>query len=131
MRWAIAAAAAGLLVAGCAGPTDPSNSTATSVTPGPMEVLAVADAQHGEHFDPPDRTVHVGDTLTFKVVGTSSHTVDFGSDSQSPVDGVSNAHSGNLPPGSSFQVTFTKEGQYPFYCQYHLPGMTGHIVVQA
>ena len=116
-----------VFLAGCS--SSPS-SPAISTDPGPTEVFAVADTHHGEHFEPMDRVVHVGDTLTFKVMGSSAHTVDFGVDSTSPVDGVSNAHSGNLAPGSTSQVTFTKAGHYPYFCQYHVPGMTGHVMVE-
>jgi plastocyanin len=124
-----------VLLAGCSSSNTPSGSGATDMMmPGPLEVFAVsdphgADSHNGEHFEPKTKTVHVGETLTFKVVGSQSHTVDFGNDTRSPVDGLSAAHSGNLDPGSTFQVTFTKAGTYPFFCQYHAPGMTGAITV--
>lgn len=100
-----------------------------ALQPGPHEVLAVADANHGERFLPADRTLSVGDTLTFRVVGRTPHTVDFGNSATAVVSGVSNAHSGNLVEGDTFAVTFSQPGTYEYFCQYHLPGMTGTVIV--
>jgi plastocyanin len=112
---------AALALAGC---------TTTEPRAGADEILAMSDASHGDHFEPAARTAQVGDTLTFRVVGTTPHTVDFGSDTRSAVAGVSQAHSGNLAPGDTFEVTFTQPGTYDYFCQYHLPGMTGTITVR-
>jgi aldose sugar dehydrogenase len=88
----------------------------------------------GSQFLPRELTVASGSKVTF-VMGTGSHTVDF-AEGQAPVEGVSNAHSGNLDPGQSFEVTFTKPGKYPYYCLYHSSvtgqgrtGMVGTITV--
>lgn len=110
------------VLAGCTG-SDP-------VQPGPHEVLAVADGNHGERFLPAERTISVGDTLTFRVVGRTPHTVDFGTSATAVVPGVSHAHSGNLAQDDTFAVTFTQPGSFEYFCQYHLPGMTGTVTVQ-
>jgi plastocyanin len=110
-----------LALAGC---------TSTGPRAGPNEILALSDASHGDRFEPATRTVQVGDTITFRVVGSTPHTVDFGMDTRSAVPGVSQAHSGNLAGGDAFAVTFTQPGTYDYFCQYHLPGMTGTITVR-
>lgn len=113
---------AGTALAGC--------STGGGDEAGPFEVLAMADASHGERFEPAAKSIRVGETLTFRIVGATAHTVDFGPDSTSPVAGVSPAHSGNLAAGSEIEVTFTQPGRYDYFCQYHLPGMTGTVTVE-
>jgi plastocyanin len=37
--------------------------------------------------------------------------------------------SGELAPGSSYTVTFTRPGTYPYHCRLH-PGMRGTVVVR-
>ncbi len=139
MRAAFVLAALTLvLAAGCAAPgstpasSAAASSTSLSATAVPAnEVQAIADGHHGERFDPSERTVAVGATLTFRVVGSTPHTVDFGDSNTANVDGLSASHSGNLNDGQTFAVTFTKAGTYPFHCQYHIPGMTGTITATA
>lgn len=116
--------AGAMLLAGCSSPDGQAGPQA-----GPLEVLATSDASHGERFTPAERSIAVGATLTFRVIGTTPHTVDFGDDATSSVAGVSDAHSGNLGAGQEFRVTFTQPGSYDYFCQYHLPGMTGTVTV--
>lgn len=90
----------------------------------PNVVRAVSDAHHGERFEPADLTVATGATVTFRVEG-GFHTVDF-----EDTNGVSSPHQANLGPGSMVEVTFAEPGTFRYYCQYHLPGMTGTVTVQ-
>lgn len=65
----------------------------------------------------------------------ASHTVDF-AEGEGDVEGVSDAHRGNLDPGDTHDVTFTQAGTYPYFCRYHSSisggervGMVGTIIV--
>ena len=113
-------AVAAVVLAGCTSTTSPGN-----------EVLG-----QSEHFENGDLAVAAGETVTFRMK-QGSHTVDF-AENGAPVDGVSGAHSGNLGPGSTFEVAFTEPGTYPYFCQYHSflqggqrSGMVGTITVAA
>ena len=104
----------------------------TGSTPSPgNEVTGLS-----EHFQNGDLTVAVGEAVTFRIK-QGAHTVDF-AENGAPANGVSNAHSGNLASGSTFGVTFTEPGTYPYFCQYHSflqggqrSGMVGTIAVTA
>jgi plastocyanin len=75
-------------------------------------------------FTPAQLTVKVGTTVVWTSEDNASHTV-------SADDG--SFDSGNMKKGDTFEFTFTKAGQYPYYCAYHgAPGgggMAGTIVV--
>lgn len=90
-----------------------------------MEILALGDAHHGDRFEPAERRVSVGESVSFRVVGTTPHTVDF-----EDTAGVSSPRSGNLDEGATHVVTFSQAGTYRYYCQYHIPGMRGTLVVE-
>lgn len=107
-----------LIAAGCTGAPA---GEATSV-----EILALGDAHHGERFEPAEQRVFVGEPVSFLVVGSTPHTVDFEDGS-----GVSSPRSGNLDEGETHVVTFSEPGTYRYYCQYHIPGMRGTLVVEA
>lgn len=73
-----------------------------------------------------DIDILVGDTIIWKNADTTKHTVTSGTP-----DGGSDGIFGNsdfLNPGQSYQFTFNKEGQYPYYCLIH-PWMTGTVLV--
>ena len=92
-------------------------------------------------------TVHVGDSVTFDMAKNMDlpipHTVTFGPEPSAPVpvgdptawDGTGTLSSGVLlPPGfggqSTYTVTFTKAGVYPYKCMFHdTMGMVGTITV--
>lgn len=111
-------------LAGCAsGPTgDPPASAPPRVA---WEVEALSDAHHDDRFAPASLTARIGEEVTFRVVGSTPHTVDF-----EETDGVVGPHSGNLDEGMTHGVTFTKPGTYLYYCQYHIPGMRGTITIE-
>jgi plastocyanin len=90
-------------------------------------------------------TVPLGTTLTWvNEANNALHTVTFPPLGQQPphnpltpatggptYDGSTLVHSGLIPPGHSFSVTFTRRGTYPYYCILHIPdGMTGTVIVQ-
>lgn len=91
------------------------NATATSDTTQPLIQLA-------EHFyTPAQLTVKVGTTVTWRNVGQQVHDVNANDGS---------FHSGNLEPGMTFTYTFTRPGQFKYYCIPHAgDGMTGEVDV--
>lgn len=91
-------------------------------------------------------TVHEGDTVTFTNIDTEApHTVTFGPEPQNPFPPVGNPRdydgSGTLNSGfigmdphwfgTTYAVTFTKAGTYPYICALHDDmGMKGTITVR-
>jgi plastocyanin len=73
------------------------------------------------HFDPPQMTVQVGDTVDWKNEDIFSHTVtaDDGS-----------FDSGLIAPGGSWRMMFKMAGKIGYHCRPH-PNMTAGLVVQA
>ena len=73
--------------------------------PGPNEIWLEYQA-----YDPPQRSVAVGTTITFTNKDNADHTV------------TSTNHtfdSGRIRSGNTFQYTFNTAGTYYFYCNYH------------
>ena len=91
-------------------------------------------------FIRPTVYVHVGQTVTFKNIGMGApHTVTFGPEPANlfaPVGDPTHYAGGQLNsgiqvPGSSFAVTFTKEGTFSYICGLHdFMGMVGKVVVE-
>jgi plastocyanin len=89
----------------------------------------------------PTVVVHVGDTVTFDNNGMGApHTVTFGEETPPPAlfapsgDPTSytggDLNSGIIPPGGTFDVTFTKAGTFHYICGLHdFMGMVGKVVV--
>ncbi len=73
-----------------------------------------------------DIDVLIDDTVVWKNADTVVHTVTSGTPSDGP-DGIF-GNSDFLNPGQSYQFTFDKKGQYPYYCIIH-PWMTGTVSV--
>lgn len=72
-------------------------------------------------FVPEDISIQVGDTINFVNKGLAPHTAD---------DKAGSFSSGNLNPGESKAVTFSKAGTFQLVCIYHEAlGMAGRIVV--
>lgn len=72
-------------------------------------------------FVPDDISIQVGDTINFVNKGLAPHTAD---------DKAGSFSSGNLNPGESKAITFSKAGTFQLVCIYHEAlGMTGRIVV--
>lgn len=95
------------------------SSSLPSATPDETKPLV----QLAEHFYTPALiTVKVGATVTWRNVGQQVHDVN-------AYDG--SFHSGNLEPGGTFTYTFTKAGDFKYYCIPHAgDGMTGEVVVE-
>lgn len=91
-------------------------------------------------------TIPVGTTLTFKNFSNNvPHTVTFpplgGTTPSGPpfqpgsggstYDGTALVNSGVIPPGATFQLTFTKPGTYVYHCLFHdnAEGMIATVVV--
>ena len=69
--------------------------------------------------------VIVGDQVVWKNADTTSHTITSGIPKNGP-DGKFD--SGLLPQGQMFPFTFSKEGNYPYYCTLY-PWMVGTVIV--
>ncbi len=74
---------------------------------------------NGMAFGPTTITIKAGQTITWVNQDAIDHTV---TDDQGGWD------SGPLAPGKSYQMTFSKPGQYTYHCTIH-PFMTGKIIV--
>lgn len=74
-------------------------------------------------FAPAQTTLQVGDTITFTNSGQLPHTATAKDKSWD---------TGNVNPGESKTVTFSKQGSFDFICTYHeSQGMVGKIAVAA
>jgi plastocyanin len=75
-------------------------------------------------YNPQNLTIQVGTTVIWRNVGDLPHTV-------SADDGLFD--SGIINSGSSFEITFTESGEFPYYCALHggpgQVGMAGLITV--
>ena len=99
--------------------------TATSTptnTASPAPTTAVTLIEMGDNFfDPAQLTVKVGTTVTWKVVGQSTH--DLAARDGSFVNRT-------MSFGQTFSFTFTKAGTYAYVCMQHEgDGMTGAVTV--
>jgi plastocyanin len=85
-------------------------------------------------------TIHVGESVTFTNPSLGPHTVNFGPEISSPFnpignpthfDGTGSLGSGIMLHGQSFTVTFTKAGDFDYFCALHdYMGMVGVIHVE-
>ena len=105
--------------------TAPATATGTSTpasTASPAPTTAVALIEMGDNFfDPAQLTVKVGTTVTWKVVGQSTH--DLAARDGSFIDRT-------MSFGQTFSFTFTKAGTYAYVCMQHEgDGMTGAVTV--
>ncbi|MHB8451295.1 MAG: cupredoxin domain-containing protein [Mycobacteriales bacterium] len=108
------------LVAGCAGHSSgPGAPSTTPTTAAPAPGAAVAVAIRNFAYSPAKLTVHVGQTVTWTNQDATAHTV------------MANGgafHSADLGQGQSYSFTFTRAGNYPYYCTIH-PFMTASVTV--
>jgi len=133
-RFLSAVGTAGLVgVAGCA----------SIASTGEYDVGMTATA-----FDPPEITVSVGETVTWRNTSSRGHTVtayedglpdgaaffasgDFDSESAAR-EGFSDSLAGDLSNADTFTHTFEVPGTYPYFCIPHeQAGMVGSVVVEA
>jgi plastocyanin len=102
------ALAACAIAAGCGGSDGSSNSSAPKVT--------VADFS----FSPDQKTVNVGQTVTWTNEGQTEHTVK----------GLGFFSTKALGHGASFSHKFRRAGRFPYLCTLHPGQMRGTVVVQ-
>jgi plastocyanin len=105
--------------------TAPAETTATAapaVTASPTPTASVAVVEMGDNFfDPAQLTVKVGTTVTWKVVGQSTHDL-------ATSDGL--FQNRTMSFGQTLSFTFTKAGRYPYVCMQHEgDGMVGVVTV--
>jgi len=91
-------------------------------TASPTPTAAVATIEMGDNFfEPAQLTVKVGTTVTWKVVGQSTH------DLAARDGSFSNR---TMTFGQTLSFTFTKAGRYPYVCMQHEgDGMVGVVTV--
>jgi plastocyanin len=109
------------LSAGCysSGPASaPAAPSATAASAAGGNTIAIRNFA----FSPATMTVKTGTTVTWTNEDGASHTVV--SDAGAPVSFTSPS----LATGSSYPVTFTQAGTYPYHCSIH-PSMTGTVTV--
>lgn len=82
----------------------------------------------GSSYSPKCMTVAVGQTVTF-AGPFNSHPLRGGSVAGDPAGASSNPIT-NTDTGSDATFTFTSPGLYPYFCQFHQPGMAGVIQVR-
>jgi plastocyanin len=97
-------------------------SPAAAPTASPTPTAAVATIEMGDNFfDPAQLTVKVGTTVTWKVVGQSTHDL-------AARDG--SFANRTMSFGQTLSFTFTKAGRYPYVCMQHEgDGMVGEVTV--
>ena len=78
-------------------------------------------------FTPNDITIGQHDTVHW-VLASGCHTVTSGVDLNDPDKGVL-FDATVCSNGASFDYTFDTPGNFPYFCQFHLPGMTGTVRV--
>jgi len=87
-----------------------------SVPQSPEEVVMQNTA-----FVPAEKTITKGTTVKWINKDPYAHTV---------TSSANKFDSGNLNEGQTFQFKFDSVGTYDYYCKYHLPNMTGKIIVK-
>ncbi len=114
-RSALVALVAATILASCSsGSTGQPTTTTGSAT---ASAVSIEDFR----FQPPELTVSVGTTVTWRNdEGGIAHTT-------TADDGTWN--SGTLQPGDTFEVTFDQPGTYTYFCSIH-PSMQATITVE-
>ncbi len=82
-------------------------------------------------FQPANVTIKVGDTVKWTNTGPSTHTTTSGTTTGGVRHPDGQWDSGSLSAGQTFSHTFTKAGDYPYYCSFHFTSMVGTVTVQA
>jgi plastocyanin len=107
-----------LVVAACGQAAQPTPSSGGSGTPVAGQAAVV---MQNTQFQPNSLTVKVGTTVTWTNKESLQHTV---------TSDTGLFDSGLLSQGGTFSYTFTKAGEYSYYCTPHRGlGMTGKIIV--
>lgn len=120
-----------------------STSTTSTTTTGPAEKIVVVTIPDGaqnpstpssQTYLPNVATVYIGYNATVMWINNDSvpHTVTSKAGSPDPSFnsfGPISAPYNNINPGANVTFTFTKPGDYPYYCSYH-NWMSGEIIVK-
>ena len=77
-------------------------------------------------FNPKNKTITVGTTITWVNKDGTNHTVTSGTPGNP--DGLFD--SGTIGPGGTYSRTFNTTGTFNYYCRIHQDIMTGSITVQ-
>jgi plastocyanin len=94
----------------------------------PTNVVDV-EATGGFAFAPAHVTVGIGTTVRWTNKGAVPHTVTSGASSR-PADGPGALLDRQLPSGATVELTFTRAGDWPYFCRYHEGmGMVGLVTV--
>jgi plastocyanin len=125
-----------LLTTSCGGSATPAAPTAAATTApvaatasptpvptaSPTPTAAVATIEMGDNFfDPAQLVVKVGTTVTWRVVGQSTHDL---------VARDGSFANRTMSFGQTLSFTFTKAGRYPYVCMQHEgDGMVGEVTV--
>jgi plastocyanin len=124
-RLSLAAFSIVVAASGCGGSSG-STSTGTP-TNTPIEV----DASDALMFAPAHLSVVAGTTVHWRNSGSFAHTVTSGASSKT-ADSPGTLFDSQLPAGGTFDFTFTKVGDQPYFCRFHESmGMTGVVTVTA
>jgi plastocyanin len=92
------------------------------VTPPPTPAAVTVEIQMiNTTFSPAEKTITKGTTVRWVNKDSYAHTVTANDNS---------FDSGNMNAGATFEHKFETAGTFDYKCQYHLPGMTGRIIVQ-
>jgi len=91
----------------------------------PNEASDISCAESDSCFSPSEVALGIGDSVTWHNDSTTPHTVTSGNTEDGP-DGVFD--SSLLMGGNTFSHTFTKAGDYQYFCSIH-PWMTGTVIV--
>ena len=126
-RWLallFACLALGIVVAGCGGDDDSSDSASsdTKAQPAPKSEGGSAEVSMKDiKFDPSEVTVKAGDTVTWTNDDSVAHDVTG--------DSFKSGDAGAMQGGDTFEHKFDKAGTYDYVCTVH-PGMKGSVLVQ-
>lgn len=93
-------------------------------------VTGAANQNNTEFYVPKEETVNVGTQVIWTDKDTAGHTVTSGKDATDPDLGkLFDSGFPLLKTGATFEHTFDKAGEYPYFCQVH-PLMRGEIIVK-
>ena len=76
-------------------------------------------------YNPVDVNIFQGSTVIWANIDTAAHTVTSGTAQDGP---AGKFDSSLIPAGNTWEHTFDKKGNYPYFCQVH-PWMTGTVTV--
>ena len=112
-------------------PTATGGTTAASASAEPSKAAALPGevlVTPENTFEPAEITVKVGEKVTWKMSGPGFHTVTGGDGTVDPASPIGDK--AMTDPSATHEVTFTKAGKYPYFCQPHLSlGMKGTVTV--